>query len=74
MPKPRHFRSAEQQDRERRKRDASGWFHPDIQKRIRDIHRACPSCLGDLGTPAGHAIDGTPVCARCVPATTEDGQ
>ncbi len=52
---------------EGRKRDVSGWFHPDIQKRIREIHRACPSCLGDLGTPAGHAIDGTPICAKCVP-------
>ena len=50
-----------------RKRDPRGWFHPDIQKRIREMHRVCPSCLGDLGVPAGEGLDGTPICAKCIP-------
>lgn len=67
MPKPKWLKP--RHALEGKKRDVSGWFHPDIQKRIREIHRACPSCLGDLGTPEGEAIDGTPVCRKCCPKT-----
>lgn len=48
-----------------RKKDKVGWIDWD---QIRKIHHpTCPSCLGEIWVPWGEAIDGTPVCRKCVP-------